>query len=145
MLTLIPKEAYMKKSLFVAVLVVLALALSACGGGDAIVGNWESVYLSDGTSGFKAVGMAKFEFKADNILLADSNGEKAEGTWKKDGEKYILTMDGDDTEATIEKGLLGVTFFGDSKIYFSKDAKNFKDFPEGVVDMDMETEKEEEK
>lgn len=128
----------MKKSMFVAVLLTLAVLLTACGGGDAIVGKWESVYMSEGEMNVKAVGVIKMEIKGDNTFVGDSNGEKGEGTWKKDGDKYILTSEGSDVEATIEKGLLAVNFMGTTKMYLSKDAKNFKDYPEGTVDFDAE-------
>lgn len=135
----------MKKSLLVVVLSALAVLLVACGGGNAIVGTWESVYISEGEASFKAIGMVKFDIKADNTLVGNSGGNEAKGSWKQDGDKYTLTVEGSDVEATIEKGLLVVNFIGTSKMHFSKDAANFKDYPEGVIDMNTDMDGDSEK
>lgn len=130
----------MKKSLFVVVLVTLALVLVACGGGgDSLVGKWESVYMSDGEATVKMVGAVKIEFKDDNTVIGQAGGDAdTHGTWKKDGDKYILDMDGEENIVTFENGLLALTFMGDAKMYFSKDAAKFDKFPEGTVDMGAE-------
>ena len=46
------------------------------------------------------------DVKEDNTFTVDFNGETEQGTWKEDGDKYTLTVDGEDQVVTIEDNQL---------------------------------------
>lgn len=131
----------MKKVLsLLLVMVVLSVTLISCGGSSSIEGTWESAYgelLDDkGVSvmKIKAVGEMKFELQKGGKVVGYAGGQKqGEGTWKQDGNKIIVTEDGNSITLILDKDVLYLEE-SQTRLYFTKDIKNFK-FPEGVMDI----------
>lgn len=114
------------------VLVILAATLVSCGGGSSYVGKWESVYGDSFGMKVKMLDMITLELTKDGKAIGKGMGQDSSGTWKEEGGVCKITIDGETVDAKLENGLLLMETEG-VKIYFSKDAKNFK-MPEDVID-----------
>lgn len=118
------------------VVLVLAVSLVGCGGGSGIEGKWELAYIEEGDMVLKMNGGATFEIKSDGKLVAVASfmgdSTEVEGTWKADGDKYVLTIDGEGQTAKIDGNSLVVEIDG-GKMVFTKDLKNFK-YPDNAID-----------
>lgn len=107
-----------KSIISVLMLLVMVFALAGCKKTPAIVGAWtgktiESAGISMDMEKFaEQLGEAGANFKMtmdvkeDNTFSVDFNGETEQGTWKEDGDKYTLTVDGEDQVVTIEDNQL---------------------------------------
>lgn len=127
----------MKKNALLGLLMVIAFLLAACGS-PKIEGKWESVYAEmDGTYEYK-VGAISIEFKEDKTAIATSEFSTLEGSWGKEGDKYIITFENDPGSAVFKGDLLAITTPDESVYYFSRDAKAFKNFPEGTTGVPKE-------
>lgn len=107
-----------KSIISVLMLLVMVFTLVGCKKTPAIVGAWTGKSIE--TAGI-TMDMEKFaeqlgeaganfkvtmDVKEDNTFSIDFGGETSQGTWKENGEKYTLTVDGSDQDVTIEDGQL---------------------------------------
>lgn len=124
-----------KIAVIITAMMMLVLALTACGGSkaDPVEGKWNAAKI-------KAVGMEisldefaeqtgqdfsiSLEFKADGKLSAEAMGQTSEGEWKaKDGGKYDVTLDGETEEITFEEGNIIMDFEGNLLIFEKEEAE----------------------
>ena len=99
-----------------ALVLLLSVVLTGCGGSanvdpsDPIIGTWTLTSAeADGISmnmGGDSMLDASLDIRADGTIAGESMGLNSEGTWKKDGTGYTLTMDGEDVAATLENDTL---------------------------------------
>lgn len=117
-----------KLSLVLALVLIGALALTACGGGgDSKALSGKYVLTGAEASGIKmegdalsALGDMSIEFKADGVVTFSIMGESDDGTFKEDGKK--VTVDGGDGETlefTKDGDTLVIEMEG-AKMIFSK-------------------------
>ena len=67
----------------------------------------------------KIADMFKMELKSDGTFTMEYSGETQSGTYKVDGEKISMTIDGDTEEGTIKDGKITLGS-GDDAMEFSK-------------------------
>ncbi len=67
----------------------------------------------------KIADMFKLELKSDGTFTMEYAGESESGTYKVDGEKISMTIDGDTQEGTIKDGKITLGE-GDDSMVFSK-------------------------
>ncbi|WP_040195513.1 lipocalin family protein [Candidatus Soleaferrea massiliensis] len=122
----------MKKaiSLVLSVLMICTLVFAGCGskaeGGDDLANTtWT---LTSGKSGGQEVtgeqvtslfGEIKMEFKADSKMSMTAAEVTQEGTYKLDGSKLTLSIEGQDQECTYENGSITMESAG-ATLTFSK-------------------------
>lgn len=116
----------MKKLVSGILVVIVLLSCVACGGGgggDAIVGDWKLDSINMGGIEVKADAMSDYGMDAESFSLkVEKSGkfsmtvamggmnETADGTWKKSGDKYVLTVDGADQDVTLSSDGKTLTF-----------------------------------
>lgn len=120
----------MKKNVVIGLILVLALLLTACGGPN-IEGKWISVYSKLGDTYHYRVGFVDLDIRGDKTITAKSSDE-LNGTWAKEGDQFNIIFEGEVGKAFFEGELLVISTPGGEIYYFSRDAKAFKDFPEGT-------------
>lgn len=94
--------------------VLLCVLISACSNAS-FVGTWKFSSMSMSGSGmsiemkvgedYMGVTITEdyvvLEVNEDNTFTMTTAGEEVSGTWKEEGGKYVLTIDGEDQTATI--------------------------------------------
>lgn len=126
----------MKKITLLSLVLILGLLLVACGG-PKIEGKWESVYSKANDAYAYQVGFIELDFKADKTVIA-IGPYTLTGTWEKKGDEYTIVFEDDPGSAKFEGELLAISTPDGAVYYFARDAKNFKNFPEGMKDMPKE-------
>ncbi|MDL2214461.1 hypothetical protein LJB76_02740 [Clostridia bacterium OttesenSCG-928-O13] len=124
----------MKKILSGMLVLALVLCLAACGG-DAAVGKYgfshmESMGVSFDAEALEAFGIDSSAFMLEMksggtfvmTALVDDDTETAEGTWEKNGDGYILTIDGEAVNAVYDpkEKTMTLTMEGDDGIMVFK-------------------------
>ena len=105
----------MKKAFVVVLTLVLCLSvLAGCGGGGASSGELKGKYVLTAidVDGIDALEMMEsmglkasdtyYEFSDDGTFKMSLMGYEEEGTFKADGKKITLTVDGEDSEVTFD-------------------------------------------
>lgn len=119
----------MKKSLLALLLVVMVVALGACGakapadvtgtytGNMQVEGMEDAMASLEGvegvdTSALTALTAMSVTLKEGNAFTITAAGQDMEGTYKLDGTKLTLTIDGADQEAKLEKDTITMDMEG---------------------------------
>ena len=118
----------MKKALALALAALLLIGLlAACGGGGGGSSKYEGTYYMSKLADFTVQEYADLfeisleeaekafaiELKSGGKASFIEDGEPEECTWKVDGEKLILTEDGETLEGTIKDGVITFDFDGE--------------------------------
>lgn len=94
----------MKKCNLSVFTIMLLLVFVSCGG-DMVIGKWSySEKASIGDIHYLGIGNVEIEFKADEtavLTTSEALGKEFKGTWKKEGEKYVMTFGNDTMIATV--------------------------------------------
>lgn len=112
----------MKKSLLALLLVVMVVALGACGtkAPADVTGTYTGNMQVEGVEGLEGVeGVDLSALTAMSLTLKEGNAftitaaqQVMEGTYKLDGTKLTLTIDGADQEAKLEKDTITMDMAG---------------------------------
>ena len=122
------EEKNMKKAIAIVLLAVMILGLlAACGGGNngekKLLGTYKLYMLADMTikeyadlfevSVEEAEKIMTLELKSGGKAVFTSDGESETVDWKVDGEKLVLSAEGETLEGTIKDGIITLDFDGE--------------------------------
>lgn len=120
----------MKKRLMAMLMVMMMIALAACGKKtDKFVGLWKAATVETGGVSVDFEEYAKqlgqditmtIDVKEDNTLTMSIMEETADGTWEAKDGKYLVTVDGEEQELTMENDELIIEDESFGKVVFKK-------------------------
>lgn len=131
----------MKKLLSLILALCMACMLVPALAADPVEGDWYAKTITMGEQSLNVAEMGMtmlMNLAADGTATMTVGGEPQVGSWKVDGDKYILTFDGDNMPTTLEGEELHLVSETQGNILFTREAPVAVEFAEVNTEAKME-------